>query len=617
MGVLAYSREMMRVLGEFAQIVPVLAGKKPKKEDRASLGAIFEDSVARNPQSVMLLFEGRQWTYSEFNAEVNQLAHMLQARGIKRGDCVAVLMENRAEFVLALLALAKLGAPSSLINNSLSGKALVHCFKETGAKKCVVGAERTNSLAEIMPELLQSLSLEPGRDYFWVPDEGEHTDDLFCPDWAEDIALAMAAMPKGNLSVTREITSGETGTYVFTSGTTGLPKASVQRHLKYVIAARLVSKLGFRVKPTDRLYLCLPLYHSTGMVPGLVSFMANGASIFLRRSFSASNFWPEVQQYQANCFVYVGELCRYLADQPESDIEKNNPLMKMMGNGLRPDVWDQFRGRFGVRRICEIYGASEGNFSFLNVLNKDKTIGAALSPVTLVQYDLENDNIVRDNEGRCIEVPLGEPGLLLGKITPESEFDGYTNFEATTSKIVENVKTHGDRWFNSGDLVRQIDVGFAMGMKHFQFVDRTGDTFRWRAENVSTNEVAEVLNAHPQITMANVYGVEVRGVEGRAGMVAFQLESGGEAGAALDLNAFQTLVERELPDYAQPVFIRVLRNVTTTTTFKLQKNHLREEAYHTDKINGDTIYVRKPRSASYELLDTAFYQLLVAGTSGY
>ena len=353
------------------------------------------------------------------------------------------------------------------------------------------------------------------------------------------------------------------------------------------------------------------------MLPGFVSFIANGASIFLRRNFSASNFWREVQQYETNCFVYVGELCRYLADQPESEAEKNNPLMKMMGNGLRPDVWDKFRGRFGVQRICELYGASEGNISFFNLLNKDNTIGAALSPVALVQYDLESNTIVRDSKGRCLEVPLGEPGLLLGKITPESEFDGYTNPEATASKIIENALTDGDRWFNSGDLVRQVDVGFALGLKHFQFVDRTGDTFRWRAENVSTNEVAEVLNAHPQITMANVYGVEVPGVEGRAGMVAFQLKSGGEAGAALDLNAFQTLVERELPGYAQPVFIRVLRNVTTTTTFKLQKIHLREEAYHPDKVNGDTIYVRKPRSASYELLDTAFYQLLMTGTSGY
>ena len=285
MGVMAYSREVLRVLWEFAQIVPVLAGKKPKKADKASLATLFEDSVARSPHNIMLLFEGRQWTYSEFNAEVNQLAHLLAARGVKQGDCVAVLMENRAEFILVLLALAKLGAPGSLINSSLSGNALVHCLKETSTQKCIVGAERTNTLAEIMPELAQSLNLQEGRDYFWVPGVGDSADYYCCPDWAEDIALTVKSMPKDNLQLTREISASETAMYVFTSGTTGLPKASVQPHFKYLVVARVVSKLGFQVKPTDRLYLCLPLYHSTGMMPGLVSFMAHGASIFLRRTF--------------------------------------------------------------------------------------------------------------------------------------------------------------------------------------------------------------------------------------------------------------------------------------------------------------------------------------------
>lgn len=616
MGVAANINEVLRVLGEFARVVPTLATlKKPAKDEKASLGTVFEDSVARNPDNVLMLFEGRQWTYQQFNTEVNQLAHLLQAHGIKRGDCVALLMENRAEFLMTMLALAKLGAPGSLINNSLSGNALVHCIVETSAKKCIVGAERAEVLADVMPELAERLKWEPVKDYLWMPEFGARAKDFQCPDWAENIAPVMASMPQTNLPISREITAGETAMYVFTSGTTGLPKASVQPNYKYVMAARLVSKLGLQVKPTDRLYLCLPLYHSTALVPGFTSFMGNGASIYLRRNFSASNFWNEVQQYQTNSFVYVGELCRYLADQPASAAEQKNPLQKMMGNGLRPDVWDQFKGRFGVRRICEIYGASEGNTTFFNLLNKNKTIGAAMNPVILVQYDMENDTVVRDSEGKCIEVPIGEAGLLLSEITTENEFDGYTNPKATASKIVQNVKEAGDNWFNTGDLVRQIDVGFAMGFKHYQFVDRTGDTFRWRAENVSTNEVAEVLNAHPQITMANVYGVEVAGAEGRAGMVAFQLERG--ADAELDLSTFQALVERELPGYAQPVFIRVQQHVTTTTTFKLQKVALREEAYHPDKVRGDIIYVRKPRSDGYQKMDAEFYQQIVAGTSGF
>lgn len=605
MSLLAKSRETVRVLNEFRKIAPALAYKMPEDDDKASLGAMFEDTVARYPNNSMLLFEGRQWTYGQFNAEVNRLAHLLSDRGVVRGDAVAVFMENRAEFVLTMLALVKLGASASLVNSSLSGAGLVHCIKATNASRIVFGEER----AAVLAEVLGDLDLIAGKDYFWMPDEAVAE----VPGWAEDAIASMADMPTENLPVTREITAGEPALYIFTSGTTGLPKAAIMPHRKILAVGEGAGRVGFQIEPDDRLYLCLPIYHLTGMGPGFCGFISCGGSIFLRRSFSASNFWPEVRQNDCNCFVYVGELCRYLAMQPELPEEKNNPLKKMMGNGLRPDVWDEFKNRFDVPRICEMYGASEGNTSFLNLLNKDKTIGAAISPVALVQYDNETDEIARDKRGRCIEVPLGEPGLLLGEINAKARFDGYTNPEATASKIVRDVKKKGDRWFNTGDLIRQIDVGFAMGLKHFQFVDRTGDTFRWRAENVSTNEVAEVLNAHPQINMANVYGVEVPGAEGRAGMVAFELDEEVD----LDLDGFQTLVERELPQYAQPVFIRVLRSAETTMTFKLLKGELREQAFHLDSVGDDIIYVRKPRSKHYELLDAEFYQQLVAGNGGY
>ena len=605
MSMLEKPREVIRVLNEFRKIVPVLSYKMAEDDQRLSLGSVFEDTVARYTDNIMLLFEGRHWTYAEFNVEVNRLAHLLRERGVGRGDTVAIFMENRAEFVLCMLALLKLGASASLINNSLGGAALVHCINATDSTRCLVGEERATVLADVLDEL--DLLVE--RDYFWVSDQG----DSSAPDWAEDVIAAMPAMPTDNLPVTREITAGEPALYIFTSGTTGLPKAAIVLHRKILAAGYGMGRVGFQIKPEDRLYLCLPIYHITGMGPGFCGFISCGGSIFLRRSFSASNFWPEVQQSQSNCFIYVGELCRYLAVQAERPEEKNNPLQKMLGNGLRPDVWDTFKTRFDVQRICEIYGSSEGNTSFINLLNKNKTIGAALTPVALVKYDNEADEIARDSAGRCIEVAIGEPGLLLGEINSKAKFDGYTNPEATASKIVKNVKKAGDQWFNTGDLIRQIDVGFALGLKHFQFVDRTGDTFRWRAENVSTNEVAEVLNAHPQIDMANVYGVEVPGVEGRAGMVAFALEDG----VKLDLDSLQALVEEELPAYAQPVFIRIQHAAQTTVTFKLLKGDLREQAYHPDKVGGDTIYVRKPHSAGYELLDAAFYQQLCQGDSGY
>ena len=605
MSLMSQLSEIARVLSEFRQILPVVRYKLPGADECKSLGSMFEQTVADYSDSTMLLFEGRQWTYAEFNREVNQLAHLLQSRGVNRGDCVALFLENRAEFLMGMLALAKLGAPASLINHGLSGSALVHCLRETGAKKCIVGAERAEVLAEVKDEL----KLEPIVDYLWLPDRGDES----CPDWAEDAAAAMGTMPVDNLAVTGSITAGETALYIFTSGTTGLPKAAVQLHRKILTAGQVMGKIGFRLKPTDRLYLCLPIYHITGLGPGFCGFISAGASIFLRRNFSASNFWPEVQRYQTNSFIYVGELCRYLINQPQTPEERDNPLEKMLGNGLRPDVWDKFKERFGIQRISEIYGSSEGNVAFLNLLNKDKTIGATTTKVALVKYDLETDEIIRDSQGRCIEVPFGEPGLLLGEIGPRTEFDGYTNPQATAKKLVTGVLKEGDRWFNTGDMVRQIDVGFALGLKHFQFVDRVGDTFRWRAENVSTNEVAEVLNTHPQINMANVYGVEVPGIEGRAGMVAFELEQGQD----LDVDAFEALTEAQLPSYAQPVFIRVMRSVATTSTFKLLKTDLREQAYHPDQVNGDTLYVRKPRGTGYELLDTEFYQQIMDSASGY
>ena len=601
---LAKTAEFFRVLGEVAQVLPALKYKMAEDDEKRSLGALFEDTVSRYPDNTMLLFEGREWTYSQFNGEVNQLAHLLAERGIKRGDSVALLMENRAEFLLSMLAIVKLGASASLINNSLTGNGLVHCIEATGAKACIVGEERASVIADVR----DSLTLDAAR-YFWMVDTGE-TD---CPQWAENLAQGLAEQSRENPAITREISAGETALYIFTSGTTGLPKAALVLHRKILAAGEGMGQVGFRIKPEDRLYLCLPIYHITGMGPGLCGFLSKGASIFLRRQFSASNFWPEVQRYQTNCFIYVGELCRYLAGQPECAEEKNNPLEKMMGNGLRPDVWDEFKQRFGVKRISEIYGSSEGNVSTMNVFNKDKTVGTALVPVALVQYDVENDEIIRDTHGRCLEVAPGQPGLMLGKISEKAAFDGYTNKEATEKKIVRNALEDGDAWFNTGDLLRQVDVGFAMGMKHYQFVDRTGDTFRWRAENVSTNEVGEVINLHPQVNMANVYGVEVPGAEGKAGMVAFELADGEE----LDIAEFQAIVERELPPYAQPVFIRVQSQTETTVTFKLVKGDLRKQSFHLDKAGGDKIYVRKPRSDGYELLQQDFYQQLLDGNGGY
>ena len=604
-GLVSNIKEVFRVLGEARQILPALNFKMPGHEEAISLASVFEDTVAEHADRPLLLFEGREWTYSEFNAAANQLARVLQAQGVARGDSVALFMENRAEFILSLMAVLKLGAGCALINNSLSGAGLVHCVQATGARHFILGDERR----EVVAASRQALGLENEGAYLWFAD-GSGAD---CPDWCVDAGDGMDQQDSDNLPITRDITAGETAFYIFTSGTTGLPKAAIMLHRKALAASTVLGRLGFRVKPEDRLYLCLPIYHITGLGPGLLAFMLSGGSVFLRRQFSASNFWAEVQQYRTNSFIYVGEICRYLNQQPMRPEEQHNPLEKMLGNGLRPDVWDAFKSRFGVERICEIYGSSEGNVSFANLFNKDKTIGATFAKVALVRYDQENDEILRDASGRCMEVTPGEPGLLLGEITRDYAFDGYTNRDATAKKIVADVLKHGDQWFNTGDLVREVDVGFALGLRHFQFVDRTGDTFRWRAENVSTNEVAEVLNQHPQINIANVYGVEIEGAEGRAGMAALAVEAPDE----FDLEAFTRLVDAELPAYARPVFIRLQQNLETTGTFKLVKTQLREQSYHPDQVEGDIVFVRPANGSAYQRLDESIYERLCQGTAGY
>lgn len=597
--------EVLRVLGQAKHILPALTYKLPTGDDAVSLGLLFQNSADTYADNSLLVSEGREWSYAQFNAEVNQLARCLEANGVRRGEPVAVFMETRAEFLKVFLALAKLGAPASLINNSLTGEGLAHCIKAPDNRKVIVGEERADALAQVLEEL----PLTAGTDYLWLEDKGHES----IPVWAKDLSAGCQSQSPDNLPVTSRILAKEVAAYIFTSGTTGLPKAAIMNHRRILTAGHGLGRLGLQLEQTDRIYLCLPLYHITGLGPGFCGAISNGASIVLRRGFSASSFWKDIKQSQANCFVYVGELCRYLAAQPVCDEEQNNSLQKMIGNGLRPDVWEVFKTRFEVDRICEIYGSSEGNLAMANILNKDFTIGTPLSGAAVVKYDIDSDTVLRNRTGFCIKTKRGEAGLLLGEITERSSFEGYTNEKATEGKVFSNVFKQGDRWFNTGDLVRQVDVGFSLGLKHYQFVDRTGDTFRWRAENVSTNEVAEVLNKHAQINMANVYGVEIPGVEGRAGMVAFEY-SGDEP---FDIEAFQSLVERELPGYAQPVFVRLQQSSETTATFKLVKGTLRKQAYHLDQIGKDLVYVRKPRSAGYVSLDQDYYDALCKGESGF
>ena len=596
--------EFFRVLGELRYLIPVMRYKFPDPEDSASLAHTFQDTTNRFAERPFLYFEDEMWTYADTNKAANILATYLTSTGVKHGDRIVLFMENRPSFVISLLALNKIGAIAVLINTSLTGDPLIHCINSSDSIKCIVGAEQADALEDV----LDQINITKQEDFLWSKD----TDQYSLPDWAIDLQAQLDNSNDKNLDETNSVKAKDVACYIFTSGTTGVPKAAICPNQKLIAASINIKMAGYRINEKDCMHNSLPLYHSTGLMLGLCAVVQAGASTFIKRKFSATSFWDEVQKYNTTALVYIGELCRYLANSEPRQAEQNNPLKVMVGNGLRPDVWDTFKDRFQVNRIVEIYGASEGNALFMNLLNKNKTIGMTNADVALIEYDVAEDEVLKTDDGFCKRILNHDPGLLIVRIGPNAVFNGYTDAQATEKKILRNVFDEGDAWFNTGDLIKTVDVGYSLGKTHYQFVDRIGDTFRWKSENVSTNEVGEILNGYKDVNMSNVYGVQIPGCEGRAGMAAFSLEDA----ESFDWQAFSDYVENSLPKYARPLFIRIIQEMDTTGTFKLKKNDLRNEAFDIGKVS-DPIYCLKPNSSNYVALDNEWLQTINSEQAGY
>ena len=596
--------EFFRVLGELRYLIPVMRYKFPDPDDPASLAHTFQDTTNRFTERPFLYFEDEMWTYADTNKAANILATYLTSTGVKHGDRIVLFMENRPSFVISLLALNKIGAIAVLINTSLTGDPLIHCINSSDSIKCIVGAEQADALEDV----LDQINITKQEDFLWSKD----TDQYSLPDWAIDLQAQLDNSNDKNLDETDSVKAKDVACYIFTSGTTGVPKAAICPNQKLIAASVNIKMAGYRINEKDCMHNSLPLYHSTGLMLGLCAVVQAGASTFIKRKFSATSFWDEVQKYNTTALVYIGELCRYLANSEPRQAEQNNPLKVMVGNGLRPDVWDTFKDRFQVNRIVEIYGASEGNALFMNLLNKNKTIGMTNADVALIEYDVAEDEVLKTDDGFCKRILNHDPGLLIVRIGPNAVFNGYTDAQATEKKILRNVFDEGDAWFNTGDLIKTVDVGYSLGKTHYQFVDRIGDTFRWKSENVSTNEVGEILNGYKDVNMSNVYGVQIPGCEGRAGMAAFSLEDAEN----FDWQAFSDYVENSLPKYARPLFIRIIQEMDTTGTFKLKKNDLRNEAFDIGKVS-DPIYCLKPNSSNYVALDNEWLQTINSEQAGY
>ena len=592
---------VMNFLGDIKVLFNAATTKPPGSDVIGSLPLVVQKLAEKRPQAIALLCEDEQVTWQELNDRANRVAIQLERSGIGKGDCVSLFMQNRIEFVACMLGIHKLGAIAGMINTNLGKQQLVHCINLIQSKKCIFGEELTEALREVT----ENLNLKDGEDYFFVRDGSDNPP----PNWATNIDMLDESIDAANPAIVDSITMGDVALYIFTSGTTGTPKAAIVSNKRLLPISRMSADSLLRIGASDRLYNCLPLYHSTGLMIGLAAAFHAGASTVIKRKLSVSAFWGDIRKYECTSFVYIGEFIRYLMSQPVKKNDDRNPIRSIVGNGLRPDIWLEFKRRFNIERIGEFYGASEGNGGFANVLNKDCTVGLGVAPVKLAQYDVEKDELVKDRNGFFMEVPDGDPGLLLIEVTKTSKFEGYTSDQATEKKILKNAFKPGDSYFNSGDVMKTVDVGFAFRQKHYQFVDRIGDTFRWKSENVSTNEVGELINNFEDIVFTNVYGVEIPGTDGRAGMAAIVLREGRSL-SNINLQALTDHITSNLPSYARPIFIRILKELPTTTTHKLQKNELRDNAYHLDNV-ADDLLVMKPDATCYTPLDTDFYDLVM------
>ncbi len=594
MGVMARIKREVRFLGALNRLLRGIKGISPDSRDL--ICDDFERAVDHWPDNVAVVCDGRQLTYREMDALANRYAHWAKGRRIRKGDTVAVMLPNRLEYVAIWMGLAKVGVTTALINNNLTGKSLAHCLTLAGADHVIADGETWRAFEDVRQQIGRTAML-------WVM--GLADGDETSARRGLDNAVKGASAVRPDRSIRDDIKASSIALYIYTSGTTGLPKAARITHAKAQLYMRAFAA-ATQTKPTDRVYCCLPLYHSTGGLCGVGSALLTGAALVIRKRFSASVFWSDVVQNNCTVFVYIGELCRYLVNSPEHPQEREHKLRLAFGNGLRPEIWPEFQNRFRIPDILEFYGSTEGNVSLFNFDGKPGAVGRiprylrGQFNIRLVKFDLEIGEPARGSNGLCIEARPGEIGEAIGEIGHDARhaFAGYAVKAASEKKILRDVFKVGDAFFRTGDLMRQDDAGY------LYFVDRIGDTYRWKGENISTTEVAERLAAVPGVAEVNVYGVPVPGSEGKAGMAAIVAADG------FDIETLRSHVDHELPSYAQPVFVRLQRDIETTGTFKYTKTALVAEGYAPPNSK-DRIYYRHPEKGYVRLDKRALTKLQV------
>jgi fatty-acyl-CoA synthase len=583
-----YATGAYRILGNVTPIV---------KNRSRTFPDVLDELAEKYADNIALLNDRTQLTYRQLLARANQYAHWARSVGIGKGDTVALMMPNQPEYLAVWMGIIRVGGVCALVNTNLTGQGLAHCLNIVNARQLIVSADLIGNYETARAQLSPAPRL-------WVYGRS-HLD-------SERIDHALDAMPEAPppASERPELTIDDPALYIYTSGTTGLPKAAVINHYRVQAIMAGFSALC-DARASDRIYVAQPFYHTAGgvLAPGIV--LMRGGSCFMRDKFSARQFWDDIVDHDCTMFQYIGELCRYLLNAPTNPNETRHKIRVCNGNGLRPDIWMDFKTRFKIPRILEWYAATEGNVTLFNADGTPGAVGRIPSwlekrfMTKVIRFDVETETVVRGANGLCVEADPDEVGEAVGRIlidpkAPAQRFDGYADKAETERKILHDVIEPGDMWFRTGDLMKKDALGY------FYFIDRIGDTFRWKGENVSTSEVAETINVFPGVRETTVYGVQVAGHEGRAGMAAVV------AGDGLDLAGLHEHIAVQLPAYARPLFLRLRKEIEVTGTFKQKKIELRNVGFDPSRT-GDELYFANPETNRFVPLDTTLYRRIEAG----
>jgi fatty-acyl-CoA synthase len=558
---------------------------------------LISELADRYGDAPALLSARERLTYGGLAARANRYARWALEQGITKGDTVCLMMSGRPEFLALWIGIIRVGGVVAFLNTNLVGMALAHCVNVVSPKHIIVEAELLQSLDSARSHITAEAKI-------WL--HGDSTANF------ARIDRAVEGLSGGDLASSEHpiLTIEDRALYVYTSGTTGLPKAANINHYRLMLASHAFAGV-IDARATDCMYDCLPLYHTAGGLVATGAMLIRGGSVVIRERFSAREFWDDIVRWDCTCFEYIGELCRYLINSPPHPNERSHRLRLACGNGLRADIWREFKQRFQIPQIIEFYAATEGNVSIFNFDGQEGSVGripwwlAHRFPTKIVRFDAQRQQPVRDERAFCIECGADEPGEVIGRIVrdpskPGARFEGYASESETEQKVLHDVFKKGDIWFRTGDLMRKDRHGY------FYFIDRIGDTFRWKGENVSTTEVELALGRFASILEATVYGVAVHGRDGRAGMAAIVAKDN------LNLTALRDHLAQRLPEYARPVFLRIRREIDVTTTFKQKKIDLVEDGFDPSR-GSDPIYFNDPQRKAFVRIDPDLYREINAG----